>query len=682
MKRLPFPTRGIVRLLLFLASFVPFGPAFSAPPNIVLILADDLGFSDLGCYGSEIETPTLDRLAAGGLRFTQFYNTAKCHSSRVSLLSGRWCRQAGDESLSQAVILPEILRPAGYFTAMAGKWHLSKQPTDFGFQRYFGHLSGATNYYRGDKTFRLNGENWDVPEEGFYTTVANVDHALDFLGEARAEKKPWFLYLAFNAPHAPLQPLREDYEKYLGRYDQGWDAMREARLAKQRELGLFGKDVAPSPRPDNIPAWDALNPEIRDWESRRMSAYAALIHRVDHEVGRLVADLEAKGELENTLVLFLSDNGACPYDRRSVNQNGDPCDGSTAWSDSTGWAWARNSPFRYYKQNQYEGGIATPAILHWPAGIKAAPGTLVHEPAHLVDILPTLVEITGAENPVSFSGRDPSPLAGISLKPILEGASLGARPPIHFLFSSDRGLRDGDWKLVSFQSEPWELYRIDEDRTELRDLAAEHPEIVARLSRQWHEMAENVLHATAKETAPVASAASPQIHPEWSNYSAERGALTSSREGTGEKKKGKGKAGKSPAKTAKPAGIRARVGTSLKVEDSILVVTGSGDDPGLAFDTLPEVKPGPYHLTFRLASEADGEGEVYFTTDTAVKLPAGKHLSFPVVHDGKWQEIHLDLATDQAIKALRLDVASGSGVARIGDLTLRNAAGEALLSWP
>lgn len=651
-------------------------------PNIVLILVDDLGFSDLGCYGSEIETPTLDRLAAEGLRFTQFYNTAKCHSSRVSLLSGRWCRQAGDESLSHAVILPEILQPAGYFTAMAGKWHLSKQPTDFGFQRYFGHLSGATNYYHGDKTFRLNGENWEVPKEGFYTTVANVDHALDFLAEARAVKKPWFLYLAFNAPHAPLQPLRGDYEKYLGRYDQGWDVMREARLAKQREIGLFEKDVAPSPRPDNIPAWDALTPEIRDWESRRMSAYAALIHRVDREVGRLVADIEAKGELDNTLVMFFSDNGACPYDRVNGDQNGDPCDGTTGWSDSTGWAWARNSPFRYYKQNQFEGGIATPAIMHWPAGIQAAAGSLVHEPAHLVDILPTLVEITGAENPASYEGRDPTPLAGVSLKPILEGASLGSRPPIHFLFASDRGLRDGDWKLVSFQSEPWELYKIDEDRTELHDLAAGNPEIVSRLSQQWHEMAENVLHATAKETAPVATTASPQVHPEWSNYSGEHGALTSSREGAGEKRKRKGKAGKAPSKDAKTDDIRARVGTTLKVEGSTLVVTGSGDDPGLAFDTLPEVKAGPYQLTFRLASEAEGEGEVYFTTDAATKLPAGKHLTFPVVHDGQWQEIHLDLATDQSIHGLRLDVASGPGVARIEDLTLRDAAGEALLTWP
>lgn len=580
--------KSLIRLAWLHCALASWLCAAADRPNIALILADDLGFSDLGCYGSEIETPTLDRLAAGGLRFTQFYNTAKCHSSRVSLLGGRWCRQAGDESLSHAVILPEILQPAGYFTAMAGKWHLSKQPTDFGFQRYFGHLSGATNYYRGDRTFRLNGENWDVPEEGFYTTVANVDHALGFLEEARAEKKPWFLYLAFNAPHAPLQPLREDYVKYLGHYDQGWDAVRETRLAKQRELGLFGKDVAPSPRPDHVPAWESLSPSIRDWESRRMSAYAALIHRVDHEVGRLVADIESKGELENTIVMFFSDNGACPYDRRSVSQNGDPCDGSTAWSDSTGWAWARNAPFRYYKQNQFEGGIATPGILRWPAGIEAKPGTFVHEPAHLVDVLPTLVEIAGAENPAAFPGRDPSPLAGVSLKPLFEGGTLGSRPPIHFLFATDRAIRDGDWKLVSFQSHPWELYRIDRDRTELQDLAAEHPEVVASLSRKWQEMAETVLRATEKETAPVASEATGKAHREWSDYSGTDGSTTRSRGRAG---KGKGKRSKAAKAEGADSSRKSRAGaaTRLEIDGKPLVVTWSGNESELAFDSsLPE----------------------------------------------------------------------------------------------
>jgi len=376
-------------------------------PNILVVLTDDLGYSDLGCYGSEIDTPVLDRLASNGLRFSHFYNTAKCHSSRVSLLTGRWCRQAGDESLKRAVTIPEVLRPAGYFTAMTGKWHLTKEPADFGFDRFFGHLSGACSYYKGDNTFRLNDKPWEVPSEGFYTTTANVDHALEFLTEARAAKKPWFLYIAFNAPHAPLQPLKQDFEKYRNRYRNGWDEIHRNRVARQLELGLLPAGTQPAPRPGHIPAWGDLTDGLRDWESRRMACYAALIDRVDQELGRVVADLEKAGELDNTLILFLSDNGACPYDRNNRRTDLPPHDPATNWTDSTGWAWARNAPFRFYKQNQFEGGIATPAIVHWPAGLKTMPGSVDATPAHLVDVLPTLAELTGARNPETFPDRDP-----------------------------------------------------------------------------------------------------------------------------------------------------------------------------------------------------------------------------------------------------------------------------------
>ncbi|OGV64225.1 MAG: sulfatase [Lentisphaerae bacterium RIFOXYA12_FULL_48_11] len=526
---------SIKRILLLMASLVvvcAFDMAeASAKPNIIVILTDDLGCSDIGCYGSEIDTPNLDRLAANGLRFTQFYNTAKCHSSRVSLLSGRWCRQAGDTSLRRAVTIPEALASAGYFTAMTGKWHLDKEPTDFGFNRFFGHLSGSCNYYRGDKTFRLNGKPWAVQEKGFYTTVANVDYAIQFLEEARAVKQPWFLYVAFNAPHAPLQPLEADYKKYLGRYDAGWDVIRSARVAKQKQLNLFGCAVEPSPRPDHVPAWDSLQPEARDWEARRMAAYAALIDRVDQELGRLFSAIEARKELDNTLIIFLSDNGACPYDRRRGGSDRDPCNADVTWSDSTGWAWVRNSPFRFYKQNQFEGGIATPAIIHWPAGLKTKPGALIHSPAHLVDVLPTLAEVAGASVPETWPGREIVPLAGISLAPIFAGQSITLRPPIHLLFSSDRGLRDGNWKLVSFQSEPWELYNIARDRTELHNVIVGNPAVAECMIKQWHDMTANVLHAPAKECAPVAAVASEQRHREWSDYST--GGSTSSRKDNG-----------------------------------------------------------------------------------------------------------------------------------------------------
>jgi arylsulfatase len=409
-----------------------------------------------------------------------------------------------------------------------------------------------------------------------------------------------------------------------------------------------------------------------------MSAYAALIHRIDLEVGRLVANLKSHGELDNTILMFFSDNGACPYDRNNGNQNGDPCDGKTAWSDSTGWAWARNAPFRYYKQNQFEGGIATPAIIHWPAGIKSVPGTLVDEPAHLVDVLPTLAEIAGLEVPTTYPARNPSPLAGVSLKPLFDGASIGKRPPIHFLFSSDRALREGNWKLVSFQNEPWELYRIDEDRTELHDLAGKHPEIVARLSAKWHQMASEVLHAPAKETVPVASSPKGKVHHEWSNYTGNRGAETSSRGGAGPRRR-KAPGADVPPKVPK---IRARTGTRIEIENGNLVVTANGDDPGLAFDLLPEIKPGPYLLTFQIASTASGEGEIYFTTDASTRLPAGSRLAFPLVHDGQWQEIRLSLETALQLRGLRLDVSSGPGISTIKNLTLRDSKEAPLLNWP
>jgi arylsulfatase A-like enzyme len=396
-------------IILFLS--IQLGFAAEKKPNILVIMTDDLGYSDLGCYGSEIDTPNLDRLAANGVRFSQFYNTAKCHSSRVSLLTGRWCIQAGEKSMKKAVTIPEVLAPAGYSTMMTGKWHLDKQPTDFGFQKFFGHLSGYCNYFRGDDTFRLNGEKWEVPKEDFYTTTANVDYGLKFISQAREEKKPWFLYIAFNAPHEPLQPLKQDYEKYRHRYTGGWDEMNHCRFEKQKKVGVMPNETQPSPRPAHIPAWKTLSAEIRDWESRRMAAYAALIDRVDQELGRIITDLEANGELDNTLIVFLSDNGACPFDRQNIGKDLEPHDPESKWTDSTGWAWARNTPFRFYKQNQFEGGIATPAIFHWPAGIKATKGSVTTSPAHLVDLLPTLAEIAGAKIPTTFPDRLPTPVS-------------------------------------------------------------------------------------------------------------------------------------------------------------------------------------------------------------------------------------------------------------------------------
>ena len=384
-------------------------PSFGDRPNILVIMVDDLGFSDIGCYGGEIETPHLDSLAENGLRFSQFYNTAKCHSSRVSLLSGQYCIAAGDKALTHAVTSAEVLRDGGYFTAMTGKWHLHQNPLDFGFDRYFGHLSGATNYFHGNGTFRLDREPWEVPKSDFYTTVADVDFAIDFLQEARQTEKPWYLYVAFNAPHAPLHALQEDFDKYEGRYDAGWDDVRKERVAKQKRIGLLPKDLVESARPEHVPAWDELTADQKNNEAAKMQTLAAMIDRVDQEVGRLTEDLRRAGELDNTLILFVSDNGACPYGDSSSEVDVVPTNGDVTLGDSTGWAWARNSPFRYYKQNQFEGGIATPAIIHWPKGLKTAAGTICREPAHLIDVLPTLADVAECEVPDSYPDREVRP---------------------------------------------------------------------------------------------------------------------------------------------------------------------------------------------------------------------------------------------------------------------------------
>jgi len=497
-------------------------PVASPPPdrpNVVVIMVDDLGFSDIGSYGSEIETPNLDKLAETGLRFSQFYNTAKCHSSRVSLLTGQYCIAAGDSQLSHAVTSAEVLKDVGYFTAMTGKWHLKKEPTDFGFERYFGHLSGATNFFKGNKTFRLNGESWKVPASDFYTTVADVDFALDFMEEARESKKPFYLYVAFNAPHSPLHALPEDYEKYKGRYDMGWDKMRDARIAKQKKQGMLPKDLKPSPRPPHIRAWDQLVPWQRDYEIDRMVTLAAMIDRVDQEVGRLVEDLKKNGELENTMILFVSDNGACPYDRAAPKLNIEPTNGGSAYGDSTGWAWARNAPFRFYKQNQFEGGISTPGIIHWPAGLKTEPGSIVDTPVHLIDVLPTLADLADTRIPETHSTRVLRPVSGVSLRPILEGKALKRAEPIYLQFAYDYGLRDGDWKLVSFKGEKWELYNLANDRTELTNLAKKEPERVKTMVAKWRDMSAKVLHSEKLANAKIRPSEDEKSNIEWTTFS-------------------------------------------------------------------------------------------------------------------------------------------------------------------
>jgi len=475
-------------------------------PNIILIMADDLGFADLGCYGSEIETPNLDALAAGGLRFTQFYNTAKCHSSRVSLLTGLYCDQAGSTKLSRGATIAEVLSEAGYFTAMVGKWHLSKQPTDFGFHRYWGHLSGATNFFTGDNTFRLNGEEWKVPQtlngRPFYTTHAITDFALEFLEEAANGDKPFLLYTAFNAPHYPLQAPEEAVRKYDGRYDCGWDKLRIERHRRQIESGLLPAKWKLSPRPDHVPAWDSLSDEERQWEADRMEVFAAMVDVVDQSVGRLVGFLKEKGIFDNTVLLFCSDNGACPFER-TRGRYLKPWDPKSYWTYDASWAHAGNTPFRLYKQNQHEGGISSPLIAHWPAGLKTESGAITHQPGHLIDFMATFIDVANATYPEQIGDRLMDPLQGKSLLPVFRGEIRQPHETLYFHFGTDRALRQGPWKLVSAKLGRWELYNLDEDRTELNDLSDQQPERVATMQAEWFRTAEQVDRLGGRALAPV-----------------------------------------------------------------------------------------------------------------------------------------------------------------------------------
>ena len=476
-------------------------------PNIVLIMADDLGFADLGCYGGEIKTPVLDSLAENGLRFSQFYNTAKCHSSRVDLLTGMYCGQAGSAKLSNGPTIAEVLGPAGYQTLMVGKWHLDKEPTDKGFNRYFGHLSGATNFFTGDDSFRLDGERFKVPKEGFYTTDAKTDYAIRFVSESinKDKERPFFLYLAYNAPHYPLQAPRKEVMKYRGKYKGGWDRLRQDRYARQLDLGLIKKDWQLSPRPKNVRPWDDLSDKEKDWEDFRMAAYAGMVDRLDQGIGRLVQSLKDFGVFDNTLFMFCSDNGACPFERtRGADKM--PWDPDSYWTYDTGWAHAGNTPFRWYKQNQHEGGISSPMIVHWPRGLKIKKGTITDQVGHLVDFMPTCLDLAGAHYPDKDSN---SKLMGKSLLPVFKGEKREEHEFLYFHFGNNRAVRKGKWKVVSARGGPWELYDMVADRTELKDLSGSRTDIRNELVKVWYDFAEGTDKLSKKQRRPVSKTSQP-----------------------------------------------------------------------------------------------------------------------------------------------------------------------------
>lgn len=496
------------------------------PPNILLIMADDMGFSDIGCYGSEIHTPHIDQLAREGMRFTRMYNNAWCSPSRASLLTGLYPQQAGLGVLAgpkpgpegpyqgylnrDCVTLAEVLKQAGYRTALSGKWHLGEYkpnwPADRGFDHYFGLISGAANYFDITQTkdsgvvryMALDDQPYTPPKEDFYMTDAITDHAVKMLQDQMSRDAPFFLYVAYTAPHWPLQALPEDIAKYKDQYDTGWDSLRVRRFNKQIRLGILDKNTKLSPRDPESEAWDGL-PDVRKKEmSEKMAVYAAQIDRMDQGIGRILDLLNSTGKKDNTIVIFLSDNGACAetgiwgFDRRN---NGLPPGGVDSYmSYGQSWANAGNTPFRFFKKWLHEGGIATPLIIKWPAQIAGKrAGKIVDQVAHLTDLMPTLCELSGAGYPGQFNGRTILPMEGQSLAPLIASGQVISHKPIYWSLNGHKAILMGNYKLEAVSDKaPWELYDLKKDRSELHDLAKTNPRKVKMMSGMWEQWADRV----------------------------------------------------------------------------------------------------------------------------------------------------------------------------------------------
>ena len=479
-------------------------------PNVVLILCDDMGFSDLGCFGSEISTPNLNGLAAGGLRMAQFYNAARCCPTRASLLTGLYQHQAGIGAMvgnggtpeyqgflnDRCATIAEVLKGAGYNTYMSGKWHVGNNkgcwPLDRGFDRYFGLINGASNYFNNiyyrdpsrGQTMLIDNEPFDPPptteemwrkNEGFYLTDAFTDHALEFLDQQQEAADPFFLYLAYTTPHWPLHAFPEDIAKYRGKYRIGWDRLREQRYRRQLELGIVDESTRLSPRNPEVPAWDEVSEEVREEFDLEMAIYAGMIDRMDRNIGRVVEKLKAMGQFADTLILFLSDNGGCHTTPSYKHLQGAPGGPNSFPCYGFMGANVSNVPFRLQKQYIHEGGIATPFIAHYPRMIE--PNRIDSQPGHIVDLMPTLIDLCKARYPATRNGEETRPLQGISLRPVLEGGRLSREAPLYWEHIGNRGVRIGDWKLVAAKPElEWELYDMREDRSELNDLSERLPQ--------------------------------------------------------------------------------------------------------------------------------------------------------------------------------------------------------------
>jgi arylsulfatase A-like enzyme len=525
--------------LAVLAAPAPSPAAEPARPNVLLIVADDMGFSDAGCYGGEIATPNLDALARDGLRFTQFYNTARCWPSRAAILTGYYAQQVRRDTVPGipsgtrgtrppwARLLPEMLHPLGYRSYHSGKWHVDGKPLENGFD----HSYSLNDHDRHFTPRRHTEDDRPLPpvkpRDGYYSSTAIADHAIKYLKE-HAEKypeQPFFAFVAFTAPHFPVQAPPEDVARYRKRYLAGWDALREERWKRLKELTIGGdalsaveRDLGPpyafpdalkklGPNELNRPlAWKGLTAALREFQANKMAVHAAMVDRMDREIGRVLGQLRAMRALDNTLVFFLSDNGASA----EIMVRGDGHDpdaecgtGATFLCIGPGWSTMCNTPFRRHKTWVHEGGISTPLIVHWPKGI-AARGELRRTPGHVIDLVPTVLEVAGGNRPEKWGGRPVPPAPGKSLVPLFAKDGTVERDSLWWLHEGNRALRAGNWKIVAAgKDSPWELYDLSSDRSESKDLAKDRPEKVRELASIWNKQFDEYCAQAAKDLPPA-----------------------------------------------------------------------------------------------------------------------------------------------------------------------------------
>jgi len=460
-------------------------------------MADDMGFSDIGCYGGEIRTPNIDRLAKNGIRFKQFYNNAKCTTTRASILTGLYPRRRGPLLKQNMVTVAEVLKQAGYDTALSGKWHMGYQspnrPSDRGFDRYFGLLDGCSNYFdpsipdpkfKGGRIRRVFQDDKRIAKfpADFYMTGAISDYAIECIDDFTKTKRPFFLHICYTAPHYPLHAKPADIARYRHRYSAGWESLRQKRVEKQLAMGLIDPAWKIPGRDREVKSWE--HAKYKDWQDLRMAVYAAMIDSMDQGIGRVVQALKKNGQFDNTVIFFLSDNGGCAEIPGGEKPERIPGPKEYYTTCGPGWAWAQNTPFRRFKSWVHEGGISTPLIVHWPGVVK--PNTWNNSVAHIIDILPTCAELGKATYPRRFRERNILPMEGRSFVRDLQGNENLEPRTLKWEWAGNRAIREGDWKLCwDRKIKTWELYHIVKDRTETNDLAADFPNRVEKLSKIW-----------------------------------------------------------------------------------------------------------------------------------------------------------------------------------------------------